>query len=118
MAIQNSGGTEVLRYFPPSLCAILASLHEAPRSVAEATVQLLPFGSRAALESTEPPLAVAAGHPADDEDHRRLELTPFAYEVMACAAAAADADPVAMDEWTQRARTAAGAAAAKATQKP
>ncbi len=32
--------TEVLEFLHPELCATLASLHGAPRSVAEATVQL------------------------------------------------------------------------------
>ena len=35
--------TEVLEFLHPELCATLASLHGAPRSVAEATVQLLPL---------------------------------------------------------------------------
>src|ERR1700733_13180112 len=43
--------SEVLEFLHPDLSATLASLHEAPKSVAEATAQLLPFGSRAALES-------------------------------------------------------------------
>jgi hypothetical protein len=96
----------VLAYLHPDLCATLASLHGAPRSVAEATVQLLPFGSRAALETLDPPLAIA-GECIDDEGHRRLALTPFAYEVMAAAAATAEADPQAVDEWSERARLAA-----------
>jgi hypothetical protein len=98
--------TDVLAYLHPDLCATLASLHGAPRSVAEATVQLLPFGSRAALETLNPPLAIA-GECIDDEGHRHLALTPFAYEVMAAAAATAEADPQAVDEWSERARLAA-----------
>jgi len=58
--------TDVLAYLHPDLCATFASLHGAPRSVAEATVQLLPFGSRAALETLDPPLAIA-GECIDDE---------------------------------------------------
>lgn len=102
--------TDVLAFLHPDLCAALASLHGAPRSVAEATVQLLPFGSRAALETIEPPLAIA-GECIDDEGHRALTLTPFGYEVMAAAAAAAEAAPEAVDAWSQRARLAARATA-------
>jgi hypothetical protein len=105
--------TEVLEFLHPDLCATLASLHGAPRSVAEATVQLLPFGSRAALETLNPPLAVA-GEPIDDEGHQALSLTPFAYDVMAAAAAAAEADPQTVDEWSERARRAARAVAEQA----
>jgi hypothetical protein len=102
--------TDVLEFLHPDLCATLASLHGAPKSVAEATVQLLPFGSRAALETLTPPLA-NAGECIDDEGHRALTLTPFAYEVMAAAAAAAVANPQAVDEWSERARQAAQATA-------
>ena len=109
----------VLRFLHPDLCATLASLHGAPRSVAEATIQLLPFGSRAALEATDPPLAVAAGgHGDESRDHRPLALTPFAYEVMAHAAAAADADPAGVEEWSRRAQRAAKAVAEKAARRP
>jgi len=111
---QSNAINGVYSFLTPDLCTTLASLHGAPRSVAEATVQLLPFGSRAALESTDPPLAVAAGGGSRDGEHRRLELTPLAYQVMAYAAAAADADPAGVDEWTHRAQIAASAAAAKA----
>ncbi len=106
--------TEVLEFLHPELCATLASLHGAPRSVAEATAQLLPFGSRAALETLNPPLALA-GQPIDDEGHRALTLTPFAYEVMAAAAAAAEADPTKVQEWSERARMAARAIAEQAS---
>jgi hypothetical protein len=106
----NRSATEVLAFLHPDLCATLASLHGAPRSVAEATVQLLPFGSRAALETLVPPLAIA-GECIDDEGHRALTLTPFAYEVMAAAAAAAEAAPQAVDAWSERARLAARATA-------
>ena len=98
--------TEVLAFLHPDLCATLAGLHGAPRSVAEATVQLLPFGSRTALETLNPTLAIA-GRTVDEEGHRPLTLTPFAYEVIAAAAAAAEADPDAVDGWAQRAEAAA-----------
>ena len=105
-----------LEFLHPDLCATLASLHGAPKSVVEATVQLLPFGSRAALETLNPPLAVA-GEPIDEQGHRPLTLTPFAYEVMAAAAAAAEADPRGR-RVEQRARRAAQAAADATGRKP
>ena len=105
--------SDALAFLHPDLCATLANLHGAPRSVAEATVQLLPFGSRAALETLNPPLAIA-GRAVDEEGHRPLTLTPFAYEVMAAAAAVAEADPVAVEDWTQRAKAAARTARERA----
>ena len=105
--------TEVLAFLHPDLCATLASVHGAPRSVAEATVQLLPFGSRTALETLNPALAIA-GRAVDEEGRRPLTLTAFAYEVMAAAAAAAEADPDAVDGWTQRAEAAARTARERA----
>lgn len=108
----------VLPFLTPDLRATLASLHRAPRSVAEATIQLLPFGSRTALETVEPPLAVAAGRPVGDEGHRPLTLTAFAYEVMAAAAAAADADPAGVDEWARRAERAVRRARDNAHHRP
>jgi len=105
--------TEVLAFLHPDLCATLAGLHGAPRSVAEATVQLLPFGSRTALETLNPALAIA-GRTVDEEGHRPLTLTPFAYEVIAAAAAAAEADPDAVDAWAQRAEAAARTARERA----
>lgn len=106
-----------LTFLNPDLRAILASLHGAPRSVAEATIQLLPFGSRAALEATDPPLAVASPTWEEGSDHRPLALTPFAYDVMAAAAAAADADPAGVQDWTRRAQAAAAVAAAKGAER-
>jgi hypothetical protein len=99
---------EVLRFLPPDLCAVLAGLHGAPESVAEAAVQLLPFGSRSALEMLKPPLAVC-GRPMDEFGHRSLSLTPFAYEVMAAAAveAAEAAGPAMSEDWDRRAEVAA-----------
>lgn len=46
--------------------------------------------------------------------HRPLTLTPFAEQVMAAAAAAAEADPDAVDGWTQRAEAAARTARERA----
>ena len=71
---------ELLEYLPARLIVILAGLHGASTRVAEATVQLLPFGSRAALEAAD----MAVGR--DVKGVRVLTLTPLAYEVMAEAA--------------------------------
>ena len=105
-----SGGlrtaAEALNYLPPDLIGVLASLHGAPRSLAEATIQLLPFGSRAALEEMQPPLAIA-GPATDPEGHRSLQLTDFAFEVMAEAAAVAAANPQVVSDWTERAEAVA-----------
>jgi hypothetical protein len=103
----------VLDYLNPDLLATLASLHQAPASVAEATVQLLPFGSRAALETLNPPLAVACD-PIDEDGHYALTLTAFAYEVMAAAAAAEESNPKAINAWSERAAQAARTAAEQA----
>lgn len=100
--------TDALRFLTPRLRATLAGLHGAPESVAEATVQLLPFGSRAALEALNPPLAVC-GRPIDEFGRRSLSLTPFAYEVMAAAAAAESADPPGSPDWDRRFEAAARA---------
>ncbi len=94
---------EVLPFLHEDLSATLASLHGAPASIAQATIQLLPFGSRAALET----LGLATlGHAIDTDGHRTLTLSSFAYEVMAEAAAADEADPVAVDYWARRAERA------------
>ena len=102
---QTSAGlsaAEVLEYLPADLIAILASLHGAPKSLAQATIQLLPFGSRAALEEMQPALASADG-PASSDGFRRLTLTDFAFAVIAEASAAQDADPQALAEESKRA---------------
>jgi hypothetical protein len=100
--------SEVLPFLTPRLRATLASLWGAPESVAEATVQLLPFGSRAALEALSPPLAVC-GRPVDEFGRRSLSLTPFAYEVMAAAAEAEAADPAGSPDWDEQFEAAARA---------
>lgn len=91
---------EVLRWLTPSLLGVLASLHGAPRELAEASIQLLPFGSRTALEDRG--LAEAL----DDEaagGYRALRLTEFAFAVMAAAASAAESSPASVDELEDRA---------------
>jgi hypothetical protein len=79
---------QVLTYMHPDLLIAFASLHGAPKHVAQATVALLPFGSRAGLESLG--LVTSAG--TDAPGGRALALTPFAYEVMEAAAADAAAE--------------------------
>jgi len=81
----------------------LASLDGAPDAVCGITLQLLPFGSRAALET----LGIVA--PGDVVDGRRsLRVTPFAFAVMAEAAAvaAAEDDELNDEEWDRRAEAA------------
>jgi hypothetical protein len=97
--------TEILRFLPPDLRVTLASLHGAPESVATATVQLLPFGSRAALETLDPPLA-RQGRVVNEHGRRNLVLTRFCYEVMA-AAANAEQEAAVEPDWDQRAARAA-----------
>jgi hypothetical protein len=97
--------TEILPFLPPDLHLTLASLHGAPESVATATVQLLPFGSRAVLETLDPPLA-RPGRPLEGQGGHSLVLTRFCYEVMAVAADAEE-DAVVVPDWDQRAVRAA-----------
>jgi hypothetical protein len=91
-----------LRFLTPDLLAVLASLYGVSRSLANTTVQLLPFGSRAALEMLDPPLAVS-GPVIDAEGRRGLTLTDFAYEVIAEAKSAAEEHPDAVSEWAAQA---------------
>jgi len=79
------------------LIRVLAGLHGSPSAVAEATVQLLPFGSRAGLEAAE--LAILE---RDENGQEFLRLTPAAYEAMAQAAARADGTAEAVVEWERR----------------
>lgn len=106
VAGEQRTAVDVLPFLPPDLVGVLASLHGTPRLLAEATIQLLPFGSRAALEEMKPPLATT-GPMIDAEGHRSLQLTDFAYEVMAEAAAAAEANPQAVNAWAERAHAVA-----------
>ena len=94
---------DVLPFLHEDLSATLASLDGAPASIAQATIQLLPFGSRAALETLG---LVTLGHAVDADGHRTLTLTSFAYEVMAEAAAADEADPEGVRNWAYRAELA------------
>ena len=93
---------ELLDWLVPDLKITLAGLDGAPEAVATAVVQLLPFGSRASLIS----LGLAKKQPGD-QPCAVLELTPLAYQVMAAAAAEAEADLGDVDDWLQQARDAA-----------
>ena len=103
-AVGNDDIAEVIDYLTPDLQATLAGLHDAPPAVATAVVQLLPFGSRAALG--ELGLVVTCGSDADST-RRSMTLTPLGYQVMAELAARAVADPGGVDEWTRKAQLAA-----------
>jgi hypothetical protein len=96
--------SEVIDYLTPDLQATLAGLHNAPPAVATAVVQLLSFGSRAALG--ELGLVVTCGS-ASDATRRSVALTPLGYQVMAELAARIVADPGGVEEWTRQAQLAA-----------
>jgi hypothetical protein len=102
----RSQAASVLPWLTPDLVDTLASLHEAPPAVANAVTQLLPFGSRAALEDQqlaveEPTVTVGTG----DVERASLALTPLAFEVMALAAERASDET--QNEWARRAERAA-----------
>jgi len=95
---------EIIEYLTPDLQATLAGLHDAPPAVATSVVQLLPFGSRAAL--SELGLAMTWA-PDTDPARRSVTLTPLAYQIMTVLAARVVADPTGVDEWTRQAQLAA-----------
>jgi hypothetical protein len=96
---------KVLQWLTPDLEATLASLDGAPPAVANAVVQLLPFGSRAVLE--DQCLATADPGARGGGGRRRVKLTPLAFEVMAVAARRANADPNGVAALAERAERAA-----------
>src|SRR5690349_14332879 len=83
---------DALRFLTPDLVDFLADLHGAPAAIAVAAVQLLPFGSRAALLATG--LATSRDEPDGNARQGRLQLTPLAFEVMAEAAARGDQEEI------------------------
>ena len=100
-AVTSDDIAEVIDYLTPDLQTTLAGLHDCPPAVATAVVQLLPFGSRAALG--ELGLAVTCASDSD-ATRRSVTLTPLAYQVMTELAARAVADPGGVDEWTRQAQ--------------
>ena len=95
----------ILEWFTPDLVDVLASLDEAPVSLANAVVQLLPFGSRAALEDQG---LVTREAPPRGGGSPTLQLTALGFQVMA--AAAARAGDATQAEYVRRAERAAGMA--------
>jgi hypothetical protein len=93
---------EVLNFLPPDLIEVLAGLCGTSRAQANATIQLLPFGSRAALESMDPPLA-EPGPAVEGSEYRTLELTDFGFEVIAEARSVSPNRPRVATDWTSRA---------------
>jgi hypothetical protein len=109
---QGSGGSDplseqaaidVIPYLIPDLRATLASLAGAPRAVAQATAQLLPLGSRMALEA----LGLAVWNEGPDQyGVNGLTLTDLAFNVAEELAAEAEDDSAGFTDWTERARQA------------
>jgi hypothetical protein len=95
---------DVMRFLTPDLVDFLADLRGAPPSIVQATIQLLPFGSRSALLATG--LATSRDGAGDATGGGRLELTPLAFEVIAEAAACGDQEEIRM--LAARARAVAG----------
>lgn len=93
---------EALRFLTPDLTDFLGDLSGASVSIATAAVQLLPFGSRAALVATGLATSAGADHRTDRRADRRagvdgcgeLALTPLAFTVMAAAAEAHAGDEI------------------------
>jgi len=83
-AVGSVSTARVLNVLPQDTVITLAGLYEAPPSVTQAVVQLLPFGSRAALATygvvVESPIA------GDATNIKSLSLTPFGFEVITAAA--------------------------------
>ncbi|MDD7939293.1 hypothetical protein PHK61_12790 [Actinomycetospora lutea] len=102
---EHESAADALAFLPPEAQDVLASLHGAPPTVCQAVVQLLPLGSRIALEQNG--LARQRDVPGD---HYRLVLTSKAFEVMEVAAACAEGydleTDIEDDELDQRARAA------------
>ncbi|BFU45658.1 hypothetical protein [Krasilnikovia sp. MM14-A1004] len=72
---------EAVPFLTPDLLEFLTDLYGAPTSIAQSAIQLLPFGSRAALLAT----CLVTAH-ADGNGQKRgeiLQLTDLAFEVMA-----------------------------------
>ncbi|ROP30121.1 hypothetical protein EDD30_2955 [Couchioplanes caeruleus] len=88
----DMSAADALRFLTPDLREFLADLHGAPASIAQAAVQLLPFGSRSALLSTG--VATADGSGSGPAGETGLRLTTLGFEVIAEAAMPAEPDEV------------------------
>lgn len=86
---------EALKVLLPETLSTLGSLSDAPVAVAQAVMQLLPFGSRVALEDLE---IVRPGSEVDNQGHAVLELTPFGFDVVDAAAKLGEEDPEGLQE--------------------
>lgn len=75
-----------VEYLTPELLEFLADLHGSPASLAQAAVQLLPFGSRSALLATG--VVTSSGGGSGRAGEEGLRLTPLGFEVIALAGAA------------------------------
>jgi hypothetical protein len=85
--LSTMSASEAAQFLTPDLRLFLADLDGAPPSIAEAAVQLLPFGSRSALLAIG--LVTADGGGAGTAGSEPgLRLTDLAFEVIAEAAAA------------------------------
>jgi hypothetical protein len=76
-----------VEYLTPELLEFLADLHGSPDSLAQAAVQLLPFGSRSALLATGV-VSSSGGGGSGRAGEEGLRLTPLGFEVIALAGAA------------------------------
>jgi hypothetical protein len=83
--LSTMSASEAAQFLTPDLRLFLADLDGAPPSIAQAAVQLLPFGSRSALLAIG--LVTADGRTGTAAEPG-LQLTDLAFEVIAEAAAA------------------------------
>ncbi len=95
----SMSANEALDWLTPDLLTTLGNLDGAPPPVAQAVAQLLPFGSRVALEDLG---VIVRGDCVDQHGRCRLEFTPFGYQVVAAAGARAEADPGGVADWVER----------------
>lgn len=87
---------KALSYLTPDTQTSLASLHGAPRTVVDAVAQLLPLGSRAALEDWG---IVAEVVLPDEPSLRYLKVTAFGYDVIAAAFISSKQHPERLEDW-------------------
>lgn len=88
---------DALNWLTPDAITTLGNLHGAPRAVIESVIQLLPFGSRAALEEQE--IVISSDRPVKGSSHRTLFLTDYGYAVIAEAAKCNEARPETVTDW-------------------